>query len=50
MSQLLVPREFVNIMNNQELFEEYGYAFLLGLKGSNSKFNDKDKMEVENGK
>ena len=49
-SQLLVPREFVNIMNNQELFEEYGYAFLLGLKGSNSKFNDKDKTEVENGK
>lgn len=49
-SQLLVPREFVNIMNNQELFEEYGYAFLLGLKGSNSKFNDKDKMEVENGR
>ena len=28
-----VPREFVYIQKNQELFEEYGYAFVLGLKG-----------------
>ena len=31
--KLVIPREFVHIQKNQELFEEYGYAFVLGLKG-----------------
>ena len=31
--KLVIPREFVYIQKNQELFEEYGYAFVLGLKG-----------------
>lgn len=31
--KLVIPREFVYIQKNPELFEEYGYAFVLGLKG-----------------
>lgn len=26
--KLVIPREFVYIQKNQELFEEYGYAFV----------------------
>lgn len=34
-SKLVIPSAFVNMFNNPALFEEYGYAFFLGLKGCN---------------
>lgn len=45
--KLIVPSAFVNMFNNPALFEEYGYAFLLGLKGcnSNSKKQDDNKND-----
>ena len=45
--KLVVPSAFVNMFNNPALFEEYGYAFLLGLKGcnSNSKKQDDNKND-----
>ncbi len=35
-SKLLIPDEFVYMLGNKERFQEYGYAFILGLKGSHS--------------
>ena len=40
--KLVVPSAFVNMFNNPALFEEYGYAFLLGLKGCNSNSKKQD--------
>lgn len=33
-SKLLMPDGFVQMIGNKEKFQEYGYAFVLGLKGS----------------
>lgn len=33
-SKLLIPDGFVYMLGNKERFQEYGYAFVLGLKGS----------------
>lgn len=35
-SNLLMPDGFVQMLGNTELFQQYGYAFVLGLKGSRS--------------
>lgn len=35
-SNLLIPDGFVQMLGNTELFQQYGYAFVLGLKGSRS--------------
>lgn len=35
-SNLLIPDGFVQMLGNTELFQRYGYAFVLGLKGSRS--------------
>ena len=40
-SKLVMPDGFVQMLGNQDLFQEYGYAFLLGLKGSYQKKEDK---------
>ncbi len=39
-SKLAMPDGFVQMLGNQDLFQEYGYAFLLGLKGSYQKKED----------
>lgn len=44
-SKLLVPNEFVYMLGNQELFLEYGYAFVLGLKGSHQGETNKNNFE-----
>lgn len=33
-TKLQIPNAFIECINNQEKFNEYGYAFLLGLQGS----------------
>ncbi len=35
-SKLLIPDGFVYMLGNKERFQEYGYAFILGLKGSHA--------------
>ena len=37
------------MFNNQGLFEEYGYAFYMGLKGCNSNFQKEDNKIVKEG-
>lgn len=48
-SKLIVPCELINMFNNQGLFEEYGYAFYMGLKGCNSNFQKEDNKIVKEG-
>ncbi len=44
--RLMIPSDFVKIINNQDAFDEYGYAFVLGLKGCNT--NKKTNGNVNN--
>lgn len=44
-SKLLMPDGFVYMLGDKERFQEYGYAFVLGLKGS---YTEKVKEEKEN--
>lgn len=46
-SKLLIPDGFVQMLGNEELFQRYGYAFVLGLKGSHPD-NKKEKEEKNN--
>lgn len=41
-SKLLMPDGFVQMLGNKELFQEYGYAFVLGLKGSYPEYKKGD--------
>lgn len=41
-----VPRDLIDMIGNEELFLEYGYAFVIGLKGG-IKEKDKDKNKEE---
>lgn len=47
-SKLSVPDGFVQMLGNEELFQRYGYAFVLGLKGSHRE-NKKEEEEKVNG-
>lgn len=44
-SKLGMPDGFVQMLGNQDLFQEYGYAFLLGLKGSYRERNKEGKAD-----
>ena len=48
-SKLVVPCELINMFNNQGLFEEYGYAFYMGLKGCNSNFQKENNKITKEG-
>ena len=48
-SKLVVPCELINMFNNQGLFEEYGYAFYMGLKGCNSNFKKENNKITKEG-
>ncbi len=43
--RLMIPSYFVRIINSQDAFEEYGYAFVLGLKGCNMNKKNNDNKE-----
>lgn len=45
-SKLLMPDGFVEMLGDTEKFQQYGYAFVLGLKGSSSE-NEKEKKTNE---
>ncbi len=45
-SKLLIPDEFVYMLGNKERFQEYGYAFVLGLKGSHSQNGKEEKSNA----
>ena len=40
-----IPTDFIKALNNQDMLQSVGYAFLIGLQGS-----EEDKEEKENGK
>lgn len=43
--QISIPKEFSSLLKSEEQFQQYGYAFILGLKGS---YYDKDGSDVVN--
>lgn len=46
-TKLLMPDGFVDMLCGQEAFQELGYAFVLGLKGSYWNNKSEDKREEE---
>lgn len=45
-SKLMMPDGFVQMLGNQEKFMEYGYAFVLGLKGSHWQNKEEERENV----
>lgn len=40
-TKLCVPNSFIRLLDNKETFQEYGYAFLIGLQGGHYEKEDK---------
>jgi CRISPR-associated protein Cst1 len=45
---IVIPDAFINMLGNTELFQQYGYAFVLGLRGSHPTNTKEDKNISKN--